>query len=58
MSQVMNAAKIVMPDSQRNIIPRPANMQKEDKASKDDVVPMKKVMELVNDVMVIEDPAF
>jgi hypothetical protein len=57
MSQVMKAAKIVMLDTQRNMIPRPANRQNEERAWKDDKVPRKKAIELVNEVMVTEDPA-
>jgi hypothetical protein len=46
-----------MLDTQRNMIPRPANRQNEERASKDDVVPRKKAIEFVNEVIVTEDPA-
>jgi hypothetical protein len=57
MSQVMKAANMVILDTQRNMSPSPAKKQNEESASKDDLVPRKKVREFVNEVTVTDEPA-
>lgn len=57
-SQTINAEKIVMLEKNRAITPSPQKKQKLDKASIDEVHPRKKAAALVNDVIVMDAPAW
>jgi len=53
----MKAEKTVILEKYRNNMPRPANMQKLLRASKEEVHPKKKAIAFVKEVIVIEAPA-